>query len=66
MRLLRTHTWAYITNIACVGLPDYIMTLITNIKRYWVALYHPNLLSTLPPPTATIGGVDSISVAYPS
>ena len=33
MRPLRTHTWAYITKIACMGLPDYIKTLINNIKQ---------------------------------
>ena len=46
MRPLRPHTWADITNIACMGLPDYIMTLITNIKHRKPGPHHPDLPQT--------------------
>ena len=45
-RLLRTHTWAYITKMACRGLPNYIMTLITNIKHRKPGPHHPDLPRT--------------------
>ena len=44
--LVRPHTWAYITNIACMGLLDYIMTLITNIKHRKPGPHHPDLPQT--------------------
>ena len=46
MRPLRPHTWADITNITCMGLPDYIMTLITNIKHRKPGPHHPDLPQT--------------------
>ena len=46
------------TNITCVGLTYRKETLTTIIKHYWVGFYHPNLLSTPPLRTATIGRID--------
>ena len=46
------------TNITCLGLTDRKKTLIIIIKHYWVGFYHPNLRSTPPLPTATIGRID--------
>ena len=58
MMPLRPHTWAYITNIACMGLLDYIMTLITNIKHRKPGPHHPDLPQTHHHSTNLGGGVD--------
>ena len=41
-----------------MGLTDRKKTLITIITHYWVGFYHPNLQSTPPLRTATIGRID--------
>ena len=45
-RPLRTHTWAYITKIVCMGLSDREGTLITNIEHRKPGPHHPDLPQT--------------------